>query len=268
MMSNATVQGKVWAVLTQSFKLPMAFVRWMITKLVNPLLMSIPSSRKMAGEVIVGKNRRKMVVGLGNPGMHGSRHSVGMAVLTKLAEHLGASDSWRSDRQVSGEIIVTENQDIHLVLLRPKLLMNVNGVSVAKAASKFSIQPENILLIHDELDKPLGKFGIKHGGSARGHNGVRSCVDCLQTDVTPRLRIGIGRPSGKTSVDRHVLGRFSQEEQKVLDSVMQQSLDVLLTFIRDSQPQSSPAEGSKASRKRKERTLSLQQGTTTEQNQN
>lgn len=140
--------------------------------------------------------------------MNGSRHSVGMAVLTRIAENLGALDSWRSDRQVSGEVIVTEHQDVQLVLLRPKLLMNVNGVSVAKAgtrhivlghvmavqihktlhificilrhvnmlidcvsffppASKFSIQPEHILLIHDELDKPLGKFGIKHGGSAR-----------------------------------------------------------------------------------------------------
>lgn len=76
------------------------------------------------------------VVGLGNPGMNGSRHSAGMAVLTRLAEHLEASESWRSDRQVSGEVIVTEHQDIQLVLLRPKLLMNVNGVSVAKAGMR------------------------------------------------------------------------------------------------------------------------------------
>lgn len=84
----------------------------------------------------------------------------------------------------------------------------------------------------------------------------------------PRLRIGIGRPSGQTSVDRHVLGRFSQEEQKILDSVMEQSLDALLMYITDSQPQSPPAEGSKASRKRKERTLSPSKDATTVQNQN
>lgn len=77
------------------------------------------------------------VVGLGNPGMNGSRHSVGMAVLTTLAERLVAPDSWRSDRQVSGEVIVTQLQDIQLVLLRPKLLMNVNGVSVAKAGEMY-----------------------------------------------------------------------------------------------------------------------------------
>lgn len=84
--------------------------------------------------------------------------------------------------------------------------------------------------------------------------------------VMPRLRIGIGRPSGQTSVERHVLGRFSQEEQKVLDSVMKQSLDVLLMHLTDSQSQSSPAEGSRASRKRKERTRSPAQDDTTEQN--
>lgn len=79
------------------------------------------------------------VVGLGNPGMNGSRHNVGMAVLTTLTERLGAPDSWRSDRQVSGEVIVTQLQDIQLILLRPKLLMNVNGVSVAKAGETYGL---------------------------------------------------------------------------------------------------------------------------------
>ncbi|XP_056602475.1 probable peptidyl-tRNA hydrolase [Triplophysa dalaica] len=264
-MSITTVQSQIWPFLTQSFKHPMALIRWMVTKLINRVLVRTLPSREMAGAV--GNKRRKMIVGLGNPGMNGSRHSVGMAVLTRIAEHLGTLDNWRSDRQVSGEVIVTEHQEVQLVLLRPKLLMNVNGVSVAKAASKFSIQPEHILLIHDELDKPLGKFGIKHGGSARGHNGVRSCVDCLHTDVMPRLRIGIGRPSGQTSVERHVLGRFSQEEQKVLDSVVKQSLDVLLMYITDTQSQMSPAEGCRVSRKRKERTHSPAQEDTTGQNQ-
>uniref|UniRef100_A0A4W6CS46 peptidyl-tRNA hydrolase n=1 Tax=Lates calcarifer TaxID=8187 RepID=A0A4W6CS46_LATCA len=168
------------------------------------------------------------VVGLGNPGMEGTRHSIGMAVLGALAARLGVADRWRGDKHVSGEVIVSEVQHTHVVLLRPRLLMNINGVSVAKAGE---LTPEDILLVHDELDKPLGKIAVKHGGSARGHNGVRSCVDCLQTDVMPRLRVGIGRPAGKTSVERHVLGRFSSEEQKVLDSVLVQSVDVLLSHI-------------------------------------
>lgn len=75
------------------------------------------------------------VVGLGNPGMEGTRHSVGMAVLGALATRLGAADRWRGDKHVSGEVIVSEVQSTRVVLLRPRLLMNVNGVSVAKAGA-------------------------------------------------------------------------------------------------------------------------------------
>uniref|UniRef100_A0A4W6CS16 Peptidyl-tRNA hydrolase 1 homolog n=1 Tax=Lates calcarifer TaxID=8187 RepID=A0A4W6CS16_LATCA len=104
------------------------------------------------------------VVGLGNPGMEGTRHSIGMAVLGALAARLGVADRWRGDKHVSGEVIVSEVQHTHVVLLRPRLLMNINGVSVAKAGE---LTPEDILLVHDELDKPLGKIAVKHGGSAR-----------------------------------------------------------------------------------------------------
>ncbi|KAI5613199.1 putative peptidyl-tRNA hydrolase [Silurus asotus] len=192
------------------------------------------------------------VVGLGNPGMNSTRHSVGMAVIAALAERLGVSDQWKSDRHVSGEVIVSVYQDTQVVLLRPKLLMNVNGVSVAKAAHKFNIRPEHIVLVHDELDKTLGTIGIKHGGSARGHNGVRSCIDCLHTDVMPRLRIGISRPPGNTPVDRYVLGRFSKEEEIILSSVVKQSVALLLAQITDQQPQLTPAGGMRAKQKRKE----------------
>uniref|UniRef100_A0A3Q2DPB9 Peptidyl-tRNA hydrolase 1 homolog n=1 Tax=Cyprinodon variegatus TaxID=28743 RepID=A0A3Q2DPB9_CYPVA len=98
--------------------------------------------------------------------MEGTRHSVGMAVLGALAARLGMANRWRGDSHVSGEVILTEVQHTRVVLLRPRLLMNINGVSVAKAAGKYGIKPEDVLLVHDEMDKPLGKIAIKHGGSA------------------------------------------------------------------------------------------------------
>ncbi|KAI4820607.1 hypothetical protein KUCAC02_028580 [Chaenocephalus aceratus] len=173
-----------------------------------------------------------------------------MSVLGALAARLGVADRWRGDKHVSGEVILSEVAQTHVVLLRPRLLMNINGVSVAKAAAKYGIKPEHILLVHDELDKPLGKIAIKHGGSARGHNGVRSCVDCLHTDVMPRLRVGIGRPEGQT-VERHVLGRFSTEEKKVLNSVLVQSVDILLSQLSQQglPSPSSPAGGRQAAQK-------------------
>ncbi|XP_049906191.1 probable peptidyl-tRNA hydrolase isoform X2 [Epinephelus moara] len=234
-------------------------MRRLLTRVINRVLLSEPFTPAMGIEAeIHTEGRRRMVVGLGNPGMEGTRHSIGMAVLGALAARLGVADRWRGDKHVSGEVIVSEVQQTHVVLLRPRLLMNINGVSVAKAAGKYGIKPEDVLLVHDDLDKPLGKIALKHGGSARGHNGVRSCVDCLQTDVMPRLRVGIGRPTGKCSVEQHVLGRFSSEEKKVLDSVLVQSVDLLLYQLskqhsqQDSQSPSSPAGGRQAAQQRKE----------------
>uniref|UniRef100_A0A3B5M5C3 peptidyl-tRNA hydrolase n=1 Tax=Xiphophorus couchianus TaxID=32473 RepID=A0A3B5M5C3_9TELE len=218
----------------------------------NPLLPRI-RSRIVRWPSSLSRSRR--VVGLGNSGMEGTRHSVGMAVLGALAARLGVADRWHGDRHVSGEVILTEVQQARVVLLRPRLLMNVSGVSVARAGEVIGVKPEDILLVHDELDKPLGKIAIKHGGSARGHNGVRSCVDCLQTDVMPRLRVGIGRPSGKTSVERHVLSRFTAEEQKVLEAVLVQSVDLLISQLsqQDAQSASSPAGGRRAAQHRKQK---------------
>uniref|UniRef100_A0A8C5E0D0 peptidyl-tRNA hydrolase n=1 Tax=Gouania willdenowi TaxID=441366 RepID=A0A8C5E0D0_GOUWI len=174
------------------------------------------------------RGKKYQDVGLGNPGMERTRHSVGMAVISALADHLGVANRWGGDRSVCGDVIMTEVHGSPLVLLRPRRMMNINGVCVAKAAAKYGIKPENILLVHDELDKPLGKMSIKQGGSARGHNGVRSCVECLQTDVMPRLRVGIGRPAGRTSVERHVLTGFSSEEQNIVNCVLVQSVELLL----------------------------------------
>ncbi|KAM4616040.1 peptidyl-tRNA hydrolase isoform 2-T2 [Polymixia lowei] len=256
-MKSVPVISKVCRCVSQLFKRLLNFVtmRRLVTRLVQRVLMTESVSLVSSEALSHTHGRRRLVVGLGNPGMEGSRHSVGMAVLGALAARLGVADRWHGDKHVSGEVIVSEIQDTQVVLLRPKLLMNINGVSVAKAAGKYSVKPEDVLLVHDELDKPLGKIAIKHGGSARGHNGVRSCVDCLQTDVMPRLRVGIGRPAGKTPVDRYVLGRFSREEQKVLGAVLDQSVDLLLSQLTDQQAQSpsSPAGGRQAAQKRKER---------------
>ncbi|XP_019740218.1 peptidyl-tRNA hydrolase [Hippocampus comes] len=225
-------------------------MRRFLTRMVSRLWLCEPVAVAMSSETPVrAQGRRRMVVGLGNPGMEGTRHSVGMAVVGALAVRLGLGERWRRDRQLNGEVLEADMH--HLVLLRPRVLMNVNGVAVAKAASKYGVRPEDILLVHDELDKPLGKVGIKHGGSARGHNGVRSCMDCLHTDVMPRLRVGIGRPTGKTSVERHVLGRFGAEETKVLDLVLVQSVNVLMAQLGEQEEEerrsSSPSQTKVAS---------------------
>nr|XP_031533441.1 probable peptidyl-tRNA hydrolase isoform X3 [Vicugna pacos] len=119
------------------------------------------------------------VVGLGNPGMPGTRHSVGMAVLGQLARRLGVAESWARDRRCAADLALASLGDAQLVLLRPRRLMNVNGRSVARAAELFGLTAEEVYLVHDELDKPLGKLALKLGGSARS-----CCLHCWSAPPT------------------------------------------------------------------------------------
>ncbi|KAB0379194.1 hypothetical protein FD755_006978 [Muntiacus reevesi] len=176
--------------------------------------------------------KRWLVAGLGNPGLPGTRHSVGMAVLGHLARRLGVAESWVRDRRCAADLALASLGDAQLVLLRPRRLMNLNGHSVARAAELFGLTAEEVYLVHDELDKPLGKVALKLGGSARGHNGVRSCMSCLNSSAMPRLRVGIGRPTHQDTVQAYVLGRFSPAEQELLPPVLERAADLLLDHIR------------------------------------
>ncbi|XP_060464573.1 peptidyl-tRNA hydrolase isoform X1 [Panthera onca] len=176
---------------------------------------------------------RPQVAGLGNPGLPGTRHSVGLAVLGHLARRLGVADTWARDRRCAADLAVASLEDAQLVLLRPRRLMNASGRSVARAAELFGLTAEEVYLVHDELDKPLGKVALKLGGSARGHNGVRSCISCLNSHAMPRLRIGIGRPAHPDTVQAHVLGSFSAAEQELLPLLLERATDMLLDHIRE-----------------------------------
>ncbi|XP_075041196.1 peptidyl-tRNA hydrolase isoform X2 [Mixophyes fleayi] len=164
--------------------------------------------------------------------MPGTRHSVGMAAVNLLARRLQVADQWKTDRRTGADLVTAQLEDVQLVLLKPRQFMNVNGTSVANAARKFRLAPENIYLLHDELDKPLGKVSLKLGGSARGHNGVRSCIEYLQSDKMVRLLIGIGRPDDNSSVTTYVLGRFTKPEQEMVSEVMERGVELLLAHIR------------------------------------
>ncbi|XP_036864014.2 peptidyl-tRNA hydrolase isoform X3 [Manis javanica] len=111
--------------------------------------------------------KRWLVAGLGNPGLPGTRHSVGMAVLGQLAQRLGVAETWARDRRCAADVALASLGDAQLVLLRPRRLMNANGRSVARAVELFGLTAEEVYLVHDELDKPLGKLALKLGGSAR-----------------------------------------------------------------------------------------------------
>lgn len=177
-----------------------------------------------------------LVVGLGNHNLDNTRHNAGARVVERLAARLQLNWS-KSTKHTGGYVcttIVDNNGEIFkLTLLKPKAFMNANGASVVKTANLLSIAISNVFLIHDELELSLGQFKIQKGGSARGHNGVLSCINCLRSDKLSRLRIGISRPVSRSNseVASYVLGKFYTEELPVIENTIEQAVAFLLQHL-------------------------------------
>ncbi|MBT4594788.1 aminoacyl-tRNA hydrolase [bacterium] len=163
----------------------------------------------------------RAVVGLGNPGpkYETSRHNAGFLFLDYFADQLVAEPwtedsnalSSRADNPFEG----TTNRN--LFLIKPQTFMNTSGTAVAPLTRK-GIKAKNILVVHDELEKPFGTIAMKLGGSARGHNGLKSIIENIGYDFW-RLRIGIGRPDKKENTPDYVLQPFSEDELARLEQV-------------------------------------------------
>ncbi|CAO3596284.1 unnamed protein product [Absidia cylindrospora] len=166
-----------------------------------------------------------LFVGLGNYSHPNTRHNVGMMVLDSLAKQLDLSWTqhrpWKSHMAQTTFSIASKKTvvDVQLTLIKPRLLMNVSGTCVAKAVNELSIPPSNIYIFHDDLQRPLGKLSLKTGGSANGHNGVKSVMEKLGTDAFRRVRIGIGRPEDRSpdAVADFVLSKFTSSEVSNLE---------------------------------------------------
>jgi peptidyl-tRNA hydrolase, PTH1 family len=173
-----------------------------------------------------------LIVGLGNPGSEyaRTRHNLGWACLEAFAERVGIHISRRRWRARMG---CGEAASKRLWLLEPQTYMNLSGRSVYEATRDLGIGPESVWLVYDELDLPLCRLRIKIGGSAAGHNGVKSVIAALHSDAFVRFRIGVGKPDGQGSSAgvRHVLGRFSRAEEERLDAVVSGVVAALETAV-------------------------------------
>ncbi|KAJ3305756.1 peptidyl-tRNA hydrolase protein 1 [Kappamyces sp. JEL0829] len=173
---------------------------------------------------LVGCRCLFLVVGLGNPGMRGTRHNAGQMAVDFCVDRLGLS--WSLNKSLSGWVAETRLETVlesaahgegKLYFFKPKEYMNLSGGPVKKAVATFRIQPSCLVVCHDDLERQLGKLSIKEGGSAGGHNGVRSIIQALGLADFARLRIGIDRPADKGQVQHWVLARFPQEQQLLLE---------------------------------------------------
>ena len=153
-----------------------------------------------------------LVVGLGNPGREyaGNRHNVGWMVVEELARRHGAS--WKG--KFSGQLAELRLDGHRIGLLKPETFMNESGRSVGAAARFFKVEPEHLLVVHDDVDLEPGRLQARAGGGLAGHNGLRSLAQHLGSQEFERLRIGVGRPGrgDQRSVSDWVLSPFAPEE--------------------------------------------------------
>jgi len=172
-----------------------------------------------------------MIVGLGNPGSQyeQTRHNAGFWFLERLANIYHAS--LRAESKFHGSVakVVISGSDVWL--LQPDTFMNLSGQSIAALSRFYKIDPEQILVVHDELDLSPGTARLKQGGGHGGHNGLRDTIARLGTKMFARLRIGIGHPGDKSRVHDYVLHRASQDDQIAIDLAIQNAIDVVELIV-------------------------------------
>src|SRR5204862_7007028 len=172
-----------------------------------------------------------LVVGLGNPGREHERdrHNVGWLVVDELARRTEAR--WRG--KFSGQLAEVRLDGLRLALLKPETFMNDSGRSVAAAARFFKVEPESLLVVHDDVDLEPGRLQARAGGGLAGHNGLRSLAQTLGTQDFLRLRVGVGRPGrgDRRSVADYVLSSFEPEDD--VEAFLSRSADAVETIARE-----------------------------------
>ena len=169
----------------------------------------------------------KLIVGLGNPGKEydKTRHNVGFMVL----DYFPGNNDWQEkfDAMYHSEMIDGEK----VIFIKPLTYMNLSGDAVIKYVNFFNINTDDILVIHDDMDLPVGKYRLKYKSSCGGHNGIRSIINSLGTDCIPRLKIGISRENNYDVKD-YVLGKLNKEDLKLLSDNFDTYKNIMEEFIK------------------------------------
>ena len=170
----------------------------------------------------------KLFVGLGNPGERYklTRHNVGFMVLDKLIQK-STVEGWDKKFDSFFNKIIIDQKSI--ILLKPLTFMNISGHAVQKVKNFYDIDPNNIVIIHDDIDLELGKIKLKKGGGDGGHNGLKSIIKLIGSEFN-RIRIGIGRPE-KINVSSYVLNDFPEEEVSFLKKIILKSCEGINLLI-------------------------------------
>ena len=182
----------------------------------------------------------KLIVGLGNPGREyaHNRHNIGFMCLNHLAREHGIQLDKKQGQARTGSGNIAGNK---VVLARPQTYMNLSGESVSRLARKLKLKSEDLLVIHDDLDLPLGKIRLRRGGSSGGHKGINSIISCLGSQDFYRMRVGIGRPDtvngslkdGEAEIIDYVLSDFTSDEKKIITKVIAEVTEAILCLLNE-----------------------------------
>lgn len=176
----------------------------------------------------------RLIVGLGNPGEKyvGTRHNAGFDWLDKLAATLRVA--FKLESKFHGLCVHAKSDSVDCRFLKPQTYMNASGTSVAAICRYYGILPEEVLIVHDELDLLPGTIKLKLGGGAGGHNGLKNIMAHLDNQPFWRLRIGIGHPGNRQEVVNYVLHTPEREEAALIDQAINQSMQAWPLIISGS----------------------------------
>ena len=172
-----------------------------------------------------------LVVGLGNPGPNyaKTRHNLGFMVADILADRM--REGFKVHKRSGAEVATGRLGGRAIVLAKPRVYMNESGRQVGPLAKFYSVEPADVIVIHDELDIDFGRIRLKAGGGVAGHNGLRSVASALGSNDFARVRVGIGRPPGSKSGAAFVLEQFNAAERKEVPTICELAADATELLI-------------------------------------
>ncbi|NLW24190.1 MAG: aminoacyl-tRNA hydrolase [Clostridia bacterium] len=173
-----------------------------------------------------------LIIGLGNPGRKydNTRHNVGFAVIDKISEKLNI----QVDKKQAQSLVQSSFwRGKKVLLVKPQTYMNLSGQAALELINFYHDQIEDLLVIHDDLDLPVGQLRFKREGGSGGHNGLKSIIKCLNSQDFNRLKIGIGRPPEYIDVVDYVLTSFTKEEEKILSQTIRRAVDGIEEWLEN-----------------------------------
>ena len=174
----------------------------------------------------------KLIIGLGNIGDKyiGSRHNIGFRCVDRLAKLSSITLSQRHHHALIGQGVVG---GVTVALVKPRTYVNESGKAVTSLLTRYNVSPDDLLAIYDDMNLPPGKLRLRSGGSAGGHNGVKSIIEALGTQDFARIRIGIGRPPPDTNDIQYVLGKMTLDEMNNANDTIEHATEAIVYSLTE-----------------------------------